>query len=315
LEKGLSTGISRDEAKDVLLWPQGDILSLVSSAAHLKRAIWGDVFSFCSIINAKSGFCDAGCIFCAQAHPEKTGAPVHSLVPTEKILAGARHAQSLGASRYSIVTSGRRPTDKEIESIIRTVKSIRQERDIQVDVSLGTLTTHHLKALKETGVSGIHHNLETSKRFYPRITKKIQWENKRTFLLEAKEMGFYVCSGALFGVGESDLDRIDLAFTLKEMGVASVPLNFLIPISGTPLEGKKTLNAIHCLRIIALYRFVMPQVEIRICGGREANLRDLQALAALMANGFMVGGYLTKGGRDPSLDKQLIKEDLGLTLV
>ena len=301
------------EALEILQWPRREILELVSLAHHIKEKHWGNAFSFCTIINAKSGLCDAGCTFCAQAYPQKTRAPVYPLVSLEEIMEGAYRAYRAGSSRYSIVTSGRRPKDKEMKAIIQALKAIGQEFPLKLDVSLGIIPSHHLEVLKEAGVDRIHHNLETSERFYPRVTTKIDWKEKRAFVEAAKEMGFSTCCGALFGLGEKDQDRVDLAFTLKEMGVDSVPINFLIPIPGTPLEGQKDLDPIHCLRILAMFRLVLPQSEIRICGGREEHLRDFQSLAAMMVNGFMVGGYLTRPGRDPALDRQLV-EDLGMKL-
>jgi len=312
--KALAGDIDKEEALNILKCPQKEILKLVNRAWEVKRAHWGNSFSFCSIINAKSGLCDAGCAFCAQGYPQRTHAPVYPLVSPEEMVKGAIKASKARASKYSIVISGRSPNERELKSIVKGIEEIRQKTPLSVDVSLGILTPHHLKILKEAGVNRIHHNLETSERFYPQVTSKIQWKEKRNFVEKAKEMGFSTCCGGILGIGEEDEDRVDLAFTLKEMGVDSVPLNFLIPIPGTPLEGKLDLDPIHCLRIIAMFRLVLPEAEIRICGGREFHLRDFQSLAAMMVNGFMVGGYLTRPGRDPALDIQLVK-DLGLQLV
>ncbi len=307
-------GIGKSEALEILGCTWDEILPLVDRARGVKETVWKKDFSFCSIINAKSGLCDAGCTFCAQAYPQKTHAPVYPLVPVEEMLRGAYKAHKAGSSRYSIVTSGRRPTNGEIKRIIKGVRAIREAVPLKVDVSLGMMPTHQLESLKDAGVDRIHHNLETSERFYPYVTSKISWKEKRAFVERAKDMGFSVCCGGLFGIGELDEDRVDLAFTLRDIGVDSVPINFLIPIPGTPLEDRRDLNPIHCLKIIAMFRMVLPHSEIRICGGREANLRDLQSLAAMMVNGFMVGGYLTRAGRDPTEDKQLV-DDLGLVLV
>ncbi len=312
--RALTGGIDRDEALKVLECPQEEILELVNEAREVKEVHWGNSFSFCSIINAKSGLCDAGCIFCAQAYPQRTHVPVYPLVSPEEMVKGAMKAAEARASRYSIVISGRSPKEREFSGIVKGIEKIRQKTSLIVDVSLGILIPHQLKALREGGVDRVHHNLETSERFYPQVTSRIQWKDKRTFVERVQEMGFSLCCGAILGIGEQDEDRVDLAFTLKEMGVDSVPLNFLIPIPGTPLEGKRDLDPIHCLRIVAMFRLVLPETEIRICGGREAHLRDFQSLAAIMVNGFMVGGYLTRPGRDPALDLQLV-EDLGLQLV
>ncbi len=309
----LTKSINRGEALKILKDPRKEILSLVDKAKKVKKARWGNAFSFCSIINAKSGLCDGGCTFCAQAYPQRTHVPVYPLVSPEEMVKGAMKAEEAGAKRYSIVTSGRSPKEKELIHIIKGIEEIRRKTGLTIDVSLGILTSSQLKALKEAGVDRIHHNLETSERFYPQVTTRISWKDKRDFVEKAKEMGLSTCCGGILGIGEKEEDRVDLAFTLKEAEVDSVPINFLIPIPGTPLEGKGDLNPIQCLRIVAMFRLVLPEAEVRICGGREANLRDFQSLAAMMVNGFMVGGYLTRPGRDPALDLQLT-QDLGLQL-
>ncbi|BAT71367.1 biotin synthetase [Thermosulfidibacter takaii ABI70S6] len=271
-------------------------------------------FEFCSIINAKSGLCDRGCAFCAQAYPQKTKAPVYPLVSVEEMVKGAEQAEQNGALRYSIVTSGKRITDKEFEVILKAVKAIKNTTGLKVDVSIGIIPRDYLRELKSAGVERIHHNLETSERFYPNVTKKIEWREKFNFAQVVKEEGLELCCGGLLGLGEEEEDWKLLADALCELEPDSVPINFLIPIPGTPFENVKRLTPVDCVRIVSYFRLRLPKSEIRICGGREQNLRELQALAALVVNGFMVGGYLTRPGRDPSLDEQLI-QDLGLKLL
>jgi len=179
---------------------------------------------------------------------------------------------------------------------------------------VGRLDRYQLRELKSAGVSRVHHNLESSEVFYPRITTRLSWRDRYNFLFMVKEEGLEVCAGGLLGLGESKEDWIDLAFSLSEIQVDSLPLNFLIPISGTPLQNAVSLPPLEILRCITLFRLVLPKAEIRVCGGREQNLRQLQVLAATMVNGFMVGGYLTRCGREPALDREMVK-DLSLTLV
>ncbi len=294
-------------------WLNLDWRDLFCEALRLNLSM-GCSFEFCSIINAKSGLCDRGCAFCAQAYPDRTKAPVYPLVSVEQMLEGAKAAKSIGALRYSIVTSGKGIKDAELERILEAVKRIRSEVGIKVDVSLGILSREQLRALKEAGVERIHHNLETSERFYPEVTTRINWRDKFNFAMMVKEEGLELCCGGLFGLGEDEIDWKLLADALSVLEPESVPINYLIPIQGTPLEGDSRLTPVDCVRIASYFRLRLPKSEIRICGGREYNLRELQSLAALVVNGFMVGGYLTRPGRDPLLDRQLIR-DLGLELV
>ncbi len=286
---------------------------LFAQALSVKRER-GEFFEFCSIINAKSGLCDRGCAFCAQAYPEKTKAPVYPLVSKEKMLEGAWKAKEDGAKRYSIVTSGKRVTEREFAAILEAVSDIVRKVDIEVDVSLGIMPDEFLDELKQVGVKRIHHNLETSERFYPNVTTKIGWREKFNFAMRVKEKGFELCCGGLFGLGENEKDIELLADALMELQPESIPLNFLIPIPGTPLGNSNRLTPLQCLKIVCYFRVRFPKSEIRICGGREYNLRELQSIAATVVDGFMVGGYLTRPGRDVSLDRQLIK-DLGYRLL
>ncbi len=270
-------------------------------------------FEFCSIINAKSGICDGGCAFCAQAFPKKTGAPVYPLVSVERMVEGARKAKSDGARRYSIVTSGKAVSEAELRKILDAVGIIKERVGIEVDVSLGVVPREFLEELKGVGVKRVHHNLESSERFYPNITRRIDWREKFGFAELVKEVGLELCCGGLFGLGESPEDWKLLADALCALEPESVPLNFLIPIPGTPMEGNNFLTPTLCVKIASYMRLRLPGSEIRICGGREYHLRELQALAALVVDGFMVGGYLTRAGRDPALDRMLV-EDLGFEL-
>ncbi len=307
--------MNRKEAMELLSVPVQEVFSIVAWAAEVKRNHWGDTFQFCSIINAKSGLCDAGCAFCAQADPASTGAPVYPLVSKEELMEGARRAIDHGSARFSIVASGRGLTAREMERLLTSVEAIAEGfPGLLLDVSVGRLSVSQLRELKAAGVSRVHHNLESSESFYPKVAPQLSWRERYGFLLMAKDEGLEVCAGGLLGMGESREDWVDLAFSLREVQVDSVPLNFLIPVPGTPLQDAVPWHPLELLRCIAVFRLVLPAAELRICGGRERNLRQLQAIAATMVNGFMVGGYLTRGGREPKLDAELV-DDLGLMLV
>lgn len=307
--------MNRKEAMELLRMDRGEVFSLVGWASEVKRRYWGDAFQFCSIINAKSGLCDAGCAFCAQANPEATGAPVYPLVSESEILEGARKAVEHGSARFSIVSSGRGLSSSEMGRLLKAVEAVKKEiPHLLLDLSVGRLESAQLRELKDAGVSRVHHNLESSQSFYPQITNRLSWRDRYNFLILSKKEGLEVCAGGLIGLGESPADWVDLAFALAEAEVDAVPLNFLIPIPGTPLGNSAPLHPLEILRCIAIFRLLLPEAEIRVCGGRERNLRQLQPLAAAMVNGFMVGGYLTRGGRDPALDMEMVR-DLSLDLV
>ncbi len=300
--------------EEILKIPEERVCELLSHGFKKRVEVWGRAFEFCSIINAKSGICNGGCAFCAQAFPKKTKAPVYPLVDVEEMVEGALKAKEAKAVKYSIVTSGKSLSEKEFEKIIDAVKAIKSRVDIDVDVSLGIIPEDFLKELKESGVRRVHHNLETSKEFYPRITTKIDWQKKFSFAKKVKEAGLELCCGGLFGMGESERDWVKLAESLKELEPESIPINFLIPIPGTPLENQKPYPPLKFLKLLLYLRFKFPEAELRLCGGREASLRETLTLAALVVNGFMVGGYLTRPGRDPRLDQKLV-EDLGFELI
>ena len=287
---------------------------LFREAVRVRFERRGNRFEFCSIINAKSGLCDRGCGFCAQAYPQRTSAPVYPLVDGEEMVKGARIAKEHGARRFSIVTSGKRVTDKEFGTILEAVKRIREEVGIEVDVSLGILPDEFLDELARVGVRRVHHNLETSERFYPNVTDRIDWREKFSFAGRVKERGLELCCGGLFGLGETEEDWKLLADALDELEPESIPLNFLIPIPGTPMGGERRLSPTDCVKIASYFRVRFPHSELRVCGGREYNLGQLQSLLPLVVDGFMVGGYLTRPGRDPSLDRELV-EELGFELV
>jgi biotin synthase len=267
----------------------------------------------CSIINAKSGRCPENCSFCAQSAHHETDAPVFPLLGPEALLEGARRAAAEGASCYGIVTSGTSiGKGPELDAICQALRLIRRETTISPSCSLGIMDEETARVLKAAGMETYHHNLETSRSFFPSICTTHDYEDDVQTVRAAKRAGLTVCSGGLFGLGETLAQRLELAFTLKELSVDSVPLNFLNPVAGTPLEGADHLTPLECLKTIALYRFILPASRITVCGGREHNLRDLQSwIFHAGASGAMVGNYLTTSGRQVEKDLQMIV-DLGL---
>jgi len=291
-----------------------DILDLLSAANKVKLKYKGKKVNLCSIINAKSGRCPEDCKFCAQSSYYPTEISTYPLLPAEKITESAKKAYEMGAREFSIVTSGKGiKTKKEIDTIKEAVSKIKEE-DISPCASLGILSYETLKELKEAGLSNYHHNLETSKNFFPNICSTHNYEEDILAVKNAKKLGFYICSGGIFGIGESKKDRIELALTLAELDVNSVPMNFLNPIKSTPLENERNLAPFEILKTIAIFRLILKTKDIVICGGRVINLRDLHPFVLLAgANGLLTGNYLTTQGRNPLDDRQMIL-DLQLEL-
>ncbi len=294
-----------------ILGARGADLSFALAGAHrLKEARFGDVVELCSIINAKSGRCAENCSFCAQSAHYKTAAPVYPLKPLEEIVAGARQAEAEGSHCYGIITAGTRiRPGEEMDRILEAIRQIRATTSIDPSASLGILDAATARALAEAGCVTYHHNLETARSHFPNICTTHDYEDDVHTVRLAKASGMKVCCGGIFGLGERLEQRVELAMTLRELDVDSIPLNFLNPIAGTPLENENSLTPMDCLRTIALFRYVLPDKRISVCGGREKNLREFQSWIFMAgASGTMVGNYLTTVGRDRETDMQMFRD-------
>jgi len=289
------------------------VFDLMYWANKIRHKFKGETVDLCAIVNAKSGRCSEDCAFCAQSSWYPTEAPAYPLLENEELLESARKAFASKAGRFGIVTSGRGLVNqKELDRVCQVISTLTSQGQISPCASLGLLTPETAKALKKAGLKSYHHNIETAPSFYPSICTTHPFEARLETIQTAKAQGFRICSGGIFGLGETMEQRIEMAFTLRELGVDSVPINFLNPIPGTPLEGRTPLPPLESLKIIALFRFILPQADIRTCGGREKGLRTLQPMMYLAGcNGTMIGNYLTTEGRNPEVDIQEIK-DLGL---
>ncbi len=291
-------------------------LDLLSRACAARELHSGRKIEMCSIVNARCGNCTENCAFCAQSARSK--APIHTwdILSADEIVKGAENASKAGARRYGIVTSGRSVgKGKELDVLCDAIQRIRKNLDILPCASLGILSEEVLLILKEAGLERYHHNLETAESFFPSVCSTRKYEDQTRTVKLAKKAGLSVCSGGIFGLGESNEQRIELLDCIRSLGVDSVPINFLNAIPGTPLEHAEALTPSQCLRIIAVAKLMMPSVSIRICGGREKNLRDFQSwIFAAGADSFMTGGYLVTPGRDRSSDLQMIR-DAAMTLL
>ena len=294
-----------------LIRGKADLFEALLEAKRLKEKHFGDFIETCAITNAKSGRCASDCKFCAQSSFYHTDAPVYPLLSKEELISRAERAYNSGINRFSFVTSGIRLTAEEFENLLEVIREVKiRYPELSLCASLGQLEKEELLALKEAGLSRYHHNLESARSFYPQISTRQRWEDRLKTAQWVKEVGLSLCCGGIFGLGEREEHVLEFAGTLKELAPDSVPVNFLHPISGTPLEGASYLTPIKALSILCVLRFLLPETSIRVCGGREYNLRDLQALALLPADSLMVGNYLTTSGRDLAKDRQMII-DLG----
>ncbi len=292
-----------------------DLYQLFAEAGRIREHFVGSAVTLCSIINAKSGKCPENCAFCAQSAHHATTVASYDLVEEDEMVACAKMAESNGASCYGIITSGTGISPgAELDRICATLRRIREEAGILPSCSLGIMNFETAQILKEAGMVTYHHNLETARSFFPNICTTHDYEEDVATVRAAKRAGLKVCSGGIFGLGESFQQRVEMAMTLRELEVDSIPVNFLDPVEGTRLEHANFLTPLECLRTIAVYRFLLPDRQIKVCGGRERNLRELQSWIFLAgASGMMTGNYLTKSGRDPEVDLRLIS-DLGLEI-
>jgi biotin synthase len=306
-------GIRAEDALTVLGLPQSEIWRLLTVSEAVRRRFKGDRIRLCSIVNAKSGLCSEDCAFCSQSSRSDASIEKYPLMEEEEIVTAAREAKQRGAREFSIVTSGlSMHSRRELDRVGKAIARIGTEVGIETCVSLGALSAENISFLVSRGLRSVHHNLETARGFFPSICTTHDYEEDVRAVREAKAAGAWVCCGGIFGIGESAADRVELAMTLRELDVDSIPVNFLNPIEGTPLDGKSELTPHCCLKIIVMMRLCHPSREIIVCGGREVNLRDLQGLIfAAGATGMMIGNYLTTSGRPAEEDLRMI-EDLGL---
>ena len=286
--------------------PLDELLSMTGS---LRAQAFGVSIETCMIVNAKCGLCSNDCTFCSQSAHHHTQIPTYPLYETQKLVEAAEEAADCGVMHFGIVTSGADIAPSELEEIVKAVSIVSRSGRIKVCASLGKLDRESLKRLKDAGLNRYHHNLETSEAFYPGICTTQNWRERYETVRRAIDTGLEVCSGALFGLGEPWEDRADLAMCLKELGVTSVPLNFLHAHAGTPLADQKPLSSEEALRIIALYRLIMPETSLRVCGGRPKILAEKQMMMFdAGANALMTGHYLTTSGITPESDRRMIEQ-------
>lgn len=307
--------VSRDDALYLIKIDGDEVYDLFYWANRIRLKYFEHSITTCSIVSAKQGRCTEDCSFCSQSVRHHTSIDTFPLIDADKIRGVAQCAEQAGSSSLGIVTSGHSISNPdELAHICEAIKTIVKTTCIHPHGSFGALTKEASRSLAKSGLKRINHNLETSERFFPHVCSTHTFTDRVNTIHTAKEAGLEVCSGAIFGIGEEPEDRIDLLFTLKHLDVDVVPLNFLHPISGTPLGDNAYLTPMEALKIISVSRFILPNKEIKIAGGREKNLRDLQSwMFYAGANSAMIGNYLTTKGRRIEEDLQMIR-DLRLEL-
>ncbi len=301
------TDLTYSDIEELRSLPLLELMALAQKEKLLHR---GNKFSLCSIINAKSGLCTEDCKFCVQSvHFKGCSPPVYPLMNHDEIIARAIQAKEDGAEHFSIVTSGRRLRREEVITVARIIEHLVHAVGIIPCTSLGILDHTDFQLLRNAGLARYHHNLETSKEFFPRTVTTHTFSERVATIIAAKEAGLEVCAGGILGLGETEDDRISLAITLRDLEVDSVPLNILIPIAETPFANLPPLPILDILRSIALFRLILKKPSIRLAAGRERHLADFLGTAFLAgADGMMIGGYLTQAGRSPVEDLCLVAQ-------
>ncbi|MBW1912468.1 MAG: biotin synthase BioB [Deltaproteobacteria bacterium] len=302
-----------ERLRELMDIPGRDAFSLFPGADMIRNFYFNRDIHLCMICNGKSGRCPEDCRFCSQSISSRTEAPIYPLLGKDRLQEGGLYAYDTPINRYSIVTTGKRLPKIEVKAVADAMAELDQEK-IGKCASLGILDYNDFEILKNAGISRYHHNLESSRSFFPSVCTTHSYEERLNTILDAQKAGLSVCSGGIFGMGETDEQILELAFALRALNVDSVSLNFLVPIQGTPLEYTHKIAPLRCLKIIAVFRYILPDRDIIICGGREHNLGDLHPLLFHAgASGIMTGDYLTTEGRSLEKDLEMI-EKLGFSV-
>lgn len=302
-----------DKAEAMFL-AQAPLKELCSAADEIRQKFCENAFDICTIINGKSGRCSEDCKYCAQSayYPVKTES--YPLMSSGELVSQAVYNEERGVLRYSIVTSGKRLSDEEIDQVCESIRQVKKASDIALCVSFGLLTEAQYRKIREAGATRVHNNLESSRRYFKEICTTHTYDEKIEALLAAKRAGLSICSGGIMGLGETMEDRIDMVLTLRELGVKSIPVNLLNPIPGTPFEGNKILSNDEMCRIVAVFRFLVPDASIRLAGGRGLLPDKGERCFSSGANAAISGDMLTTSGISIRKDMKLL-EKLGYKAV
>ncbi|MFE9292900.1 biotin synthase BioB [Streptomyces niveus] len=310
VEKGLRRELpSREEALAVLTTSDDDLLEVVAAAGKVRRQWFGRRVKLNYLVNLKSGLCPEDCSYCSQRLGSEAGILKYTWLKPDEASKAAAAGVAGGAKRVCLVASGRGPTDRDVDRVSKTIGAIKEQNaDVEVCACLGLLSDGQAERLKAAGADAYNHNLNTSESTYGDITTTHTYADRVETVRHAQGAGLSACSGLIAGMGESDADLVDVVFALRALDPDSVPVNFLIPVEGTPLAGEWNLTPQRALRILAMVRFVCPDVEVRLAGGREVHLRTMQPLALHLVNSIFLGDYLTTEGQEGKADLDMIAD-------
>ncbi|TWT79862.1 Biotin synthase [Planctomycetes bacterium CA13] len=305
--------VSREEALAILDAPDTHVPAILAAGFKIRNRYFGRTVQMNFLMSAKSGLCPEDCSYCSQSKVSEAPVPKHNILKRDDLMKAAAQASEQGAKTYCLVISARGPSEREMKAVEEIVPEIKQKYDLDICACLGLLNKEQADRLKECGVNRVNHNLNTSETHYAEVCTTHTYADRVQTLKHVKAAGMEMCSGGIIGMDEKSDDIVSMAMDLRELGVHSIPLNFLESIDGTPFQGKSNLTPNKCLKALAMFRFVIPDKELRISGGREIHLRSLQPLGLYVANSMFVGDYLTTKGQAPDADRQMI-EDLGFEI-
>ena len=305
--------VTFEQALKILQSSDNELVSLLAAAYKIRKQYFGNTVQLYFLMNAKSGLCPEDCHYCSQSKISTAPIPKYNILNREKLMAGAKVAAQQNSKTYCIVISGRAPNERELKAVESIVPEIKQAYGLNVCACLGLLTRAQADRLKAAGVDKVNHNLNSSEEYYAKICTTHTHADRVETLQNVRDAGMQLCSGGIIGMGESQRDMVQMAMDLRKLGTESIPLNFLHAIDGTPLQGDEYLTPRDCLRALCMFRFVNPESELRIAGGRERHLRSLQPLGLYPANSMFVGDYLTTAGQAAQADYDMIA-DLGFEI-
>ena len=302
--------LSQEDGLAILRSGDEQLLDVLAAAYRVRYHWHANRVRLNFLVNAKSGLCGEDCGYCSQARTSTAPIPRYEMLDPDEVFDGARVAAERKARTYCIVISGRTPRDAELDRIAQVVPRIKSAYGLRICASVGLLSRDQASRLAACGVNRVNHNLNTSRRFYSQICTTHRYDDRLETLRTIRAAGLEICSGGIVGMGEEDVNIVELGLRLAEIEAEAVPINFLIPIAGTALESRPLLSPSYCLKVLALFRLANPKTELRIAAGRELHLGSLQPLALFAADSLFVGDYLTTEGQPPKADYRMI-QDLG----
>jgi len=307
--------MTREQSQAVLAWPDEEILPLLQASFRVRKAHFGKKVKLNFLVNIQSGICPEDCNYCSQSRLSDAPVDKYKLMTPEDVVVAAERAVANKASRLCMVASMRGPSDKDVQAVAAAVREVREKYPrLELCACLGLLKDGQAETLEAAGVDAYNHNLNTSERHYGEVCSTHGFSDRLDTVRKSRSAGMSSCSGALFGMGENREDILDVAYRLRELGVDSIPVNFLMPFKGTPFEDVQELTPLYCLKILCLFRFLCPTAELRVAGGRELHLRGLQAMSLYPCTSLFVGDYLTSEGQAAKADLEMVR-DLGFEIL